>query len=66
MMDLKKFKDLVLVFKCNNEIKIERFQFMSNEVYELLTFIWWKANNFFSKVHFEKNKNNVENLARMF
>jgi hypothetical protein len=40
MMDLKKFKDLVLVFKCNNEIKIERFQFMSNEVYELLTFIW--------------------------
>jgi len=40
MMDLKKFRDLVLVLKCNNEIKIERFWFMSNEVYELLTFIW--------------------------
>jgi hypothetical protein len=37
---LKLFRDLVLVFKCNNEIKIERFWFISNEVYELWTFIW--------------------------
>jgi hypothetical protein len=49
---LKKFRGLVLILKCNNEIKIERFWFISNEMYELWTFIWWKTNTFFSKVHY--------------
>jgi hypothetical protein len=45
----KKFRNLVLIFKSNNEIKIERFWFVSNEIYELWTFIWWKVNTFFQK-----------------
>jgi hypothetical protein len=49
---LKKFKNLILILKCNNEIKIERFWFIFNEAYELSTFIWWKTNTFFSKVHY--------------
>jgi len=49
---LKLIMDLILVLKCNNEIKIERFWFISNEVYDLWTFVWWKTNTFFSKVRY--------------
>jgi len=31
----KLLKELILVFKCNNEIKIEMFWFIFNDVYEL-------------------------------
>jgi hypothetical protein len=45
----KTFKELVFIFKCNNEIKLEMVWFTSNEFYDLWTFIWWKTSTFFQK-----------------
>jgi hypothetical protein len=51
----KTFRELVFIFKCNNEIKLEMVWFISNEFYALQTFIWWKKAHFFkSPFHLEK------------
>jgi hypothetical protein len=42
-------KDLILVRNYNNEIKIEKFWFISNEVYFLWAFIWWRNSHIFQK-----------------
>ncbi len=45
----KTFKELVFIFKFNNEIKLEMVWFISNEFYDLWTFIWWKTSTFSQK-----------------
>jgi hypothetical protein len=45
----KTFRELVFIFKCNNEIKLEMVWFISNEFYDLWTLIWWKTCTFFQK-----------------
>jgi hypothetical protein len=45
----KTFRELVFILKCNNEIKFEMVWFMSNEFYDLWTFIKWKTSTFSQK-----------------
>jgi hypothetical protein len=45
----KTFRELVFIYIYNNEIKLE---IISNKIYDMWTFIWWKVDTFFSKVHF--------------
>jgi hypothetical protein len=45
----KTFRELVFIFKWNNEIKLEMVWFISNEFYDLWTFIWWKTCTIFQK-----------------
>jgi len=62
----KTLRELVFISKFNNEIKLEMVWFISNEFYDLWTFIWWKISTFSqSPFHFEKN-DLVWNFASMF
>jgi hypothetical protein len=45
----KTFRELVFILKCNNKIKLEMVWFISNEFYDLWTFIWWKISTSFQK-----------------
>ncbi len=49
----KTFRELVFIFKCTNEIKLEIVWFISNEFYDLWTSICWKTGTFFQKsIHY--------------
>jgi len=45
----KTFRELVFIFKCNNEIKLEMVWFVSNEFYDLWILIRWKTCTFSQK-----------------
>jgi hypothetical protein len=63
----KVVKDLALVFKCNNESKIERFWFISNVVYYLWTLSSEKNLDIFPKSISSWKKHELNwNFAYMF